>query len=588
MKSLQIIRKIVFENTFFVIMAVLSMMLAGFFEAGSIVSLTPIIDLLINQDLTTTSKTTTKILTWFEYLGIQISFLSISIFFLTVIVIKNSVKILSKFIVEKIYLHLVKNIILDEFISFLSSRWQFFVTKDYGVLGNTLLTETEKIGHSFETAANILSNLLKIIFCILMCLMISWQLTLIVMTLTMISLIPVVLLGRTTYKVGKMHLSAFNEFQGTIIETFNGLKLIFGFGNQEKSINKVDRIISKRVKAAIRFVMIRAIAPLVHEPIGILIIVFAVYLATRYYMIAVSELIVILYLLKEMVSYAITIANQRNYIQNLAPALEQIYRLKDEADSMVQPTGSQEIKNLKYDIVLKNVSFSYPNHDEALNDINIVIPRGKMIAFTGNSGSGKTTLVDILMGFYEVDKGEHLIDGVPFNKIDIRSWRKKIGYVPQEIFLFNSSIKDNLLWGTDHATDGEIYKACALSNAVEFIEKLPKMYNTIVGESGVRLSGGQRQRIALARAILRNPELIVLDEATSSLDSHSELLIQKAIEKISKQTTIIIIAHRLSTIKKSDYIYVFHNGTIIEEGNFNDLISKNNRFMKIAKLQGIN
>jgi ABC-type multidrug transport system fused ATPase/permease subunit len=209
-----------------------------------------------------------------------------------------------------------------------------------------------------------------------------------------------------------------------------------------------------------------------------------------------------------------------------------------------------------------------------------------MIALVGRSGAGKTTLVDVLMGFYEPTSGAVLVDGVPLQDLDINSWRGHIGFVPQDAFLFNMSLRENLLWSKTDATEEQLRQACLQANAIEFIEKLPQGYDTLVGERGVRLSGGQRQRIALARALLRQPEVLILDEATSALDSHSERMIQESIEKISQHTTIVVIAHRLSTIQKADCIYVLDEGRVVESGSFGELMRRDGNFLEMAQLQG--
>ena len=211
-----------------------------------------------------------------------------------------------------------------------------------------------------------------------------------------------------------------------------------------------------------------------------------------------------------------------------------------------------------------------------------------MVAVVGSSGSGKSTLIDLIMGFYLSQKGTLKIDNDLITKISLRDWRLLSGYIPQQPFLFNASIKDNLLWARKEATDSEIEQACRLANAEEFILDLKEKYNTLVGERGVRLSGGQAQRICLARALIKKPQLLILDEATSSLDSHSELLIQDSIERLTGEPTIISIAHRLSTIKKATRIYHLDMGRIVEEGTFEELIaSKDGFFRKTAELQGI-
>ena len=214
----------------------------------------------------------------------------------------------------------------------------------------------------------------------------------------------------------------------------------------------------------------------------------------------------------------------------------------------------------------------------------MVIPRGKMVAIVGRSGSGKSTLVDIIIGFNEPLDGQIYVDGTPLHEFEINSYRKRIGYVPQESILFNMTIYENLLWAKEDATREEIREACIIANAAEFIEQFPKGYDTFVGDRGVRLSGGQIQRVALARAVLRNPDILILDEATSSLDSESERLIQLSIEAIAKKMTVIVIAHRLSTIAKADYIYVLEDGRIVEEGEYSQLVKNDGSFSQMHLL----
>ena len=236
-------------------------------------------------------------------------------------------------------------------------------------------------------------------------------------------------------------------------------------------------------------------------------------------------------------------------------------------------------------IEIKEFSFSYDDSITILNHVNVNIPKGKMIAIVGESGAGKTTLIDAIVGFNKPTSGKIKIDGIPLKDFDINSYTKKIGYVPQESLLFNMSIKDNLLWARDDATDEDISKICKLANAAEFIEKFPEKYNTVVGDRGIRLSGGQLQRIALARAMIRKPDLLILDEATSALDTQSERIIQKAIEKIANETTLIVIAHRLSTIAAADYVYLLENGCIKEKGSYNDIIMQRGLFYNMVESQ---
>ena len=227
--------------------------------------------------------------------------------------------------------------------------------------------------------------------------------------------------------------------------------------------------------------------------------------------------------------------------------------------------------------------------NEVIKSISLKINQGEKIAFVGQSGAGKSTLVSLLLRFYEVTKGEISINNVNINEYNLTNLRENIAIVPQEVMLFGGTIKENILYGKPNSTDVDVEEAAKKANAHDFISSFPEGYKTLVGERGIQLSGGQKQRIAIARAVLRNPKILILDEATSSLDSESESLVQEALEKLMIGRTSIIIAHRLSTIKNVDTIYVIENGKISETGSYNNLVSKDSGiFKRLVELQNTN
>jgi ATP-binding cassette subfamily B protein len=261
-------------------------------------------------------------------------------------------------------------------------------------------------------------------------------------------------------------------------------------------------------------------------------------------------------------------------INNFIPSYEQLRTLKNKAYNYREIEGSKTFITLKKNIEFKNVNFAYPGRGSTLKNINLNFHKGTMTALVGDSGSGKSTITDLLLGLQIPDEGMVLIDDLSLSDYRQNSFRQKIGYVPQDPILFHRSIRDNLLWSRENATDAEIWNSLILANAEKFVKELPEGLDTLVGDRGVRLSGGQRQRIALARALIRKPELLILDEATSALDSESEKLIQLSIEQVAKETTILVIAHRLSTIAKADFVYVISKGEIIEKGTYKSLSIK--------------
>jgi ABC-type multidrug transport system fused ATPase/permease subunit len=247
-------------------------------------------------------------------------------------------------------------------------------------------------------------------------------------------------------------------------------------------------------------------------------------------------------------------------------------------DFKVTTEYSNEIKS---SIKINNVSYSYPKEKiKAIDNVSMIIPAKSFTAFVGSSGSGKSTFANLLMGLMDNDSGEILLDGVNIKNINLDTYRSRIGFVSQENLFFNDTIKYNLTFG-DNYKEKDIWEALKFAQIDDHIFKMPNKLNSIIGEAGLSLSGGQRQRLSIARSLLRNPDILVLDEASSALDTESEVKLQEAIEKISNNFTLIVIAHRLSTIKNAEKIYVFDKGSIIESGSYNELCNLNGRFTEL-------
>ncbi len=267
-------------------------------------------------------------------------------------------------------------------------------------------------------------------------------------------------------------------------------------------------------------------------------------------------------------------------------AMQRIDKILLAKDQIKEEENAQEIKSFTNEIAFENVSFSYKNYDNenVIDDFSLKVKKGDMIALVGPSGAGKSTLADLLPRFYDVLEGQITVDGQDIRKYKKNDLRALMGVVTQEALLFNDTIRQNIAFGVD-AKQADIIEAAKIANAHDFIMQMPKGYDTIIGDRGMNLSGGQRQRLTIARAILKNPPILILDEATSALDSESEKLVQEALNKLMRNRTSIVIAHRLSTIQYADEIVVMDKGKVVEKGNHISLLAKNGLYKKLVELQ---
>lgn len=279
------------------------------------------------------------------------------------------------------------------------------------------------------------------------------------------------------------------------------------------------------------------------------------------------------------------LSNAVSSIQGGMASLERVYEVLDYDLKVEEIANPISISTLKDKIEFKNIGFYYDKDNIILKNFNLEIPKGKTVALVGQSGSGKTTIANLLARFYDVSEGEILVDGTNVRNLNLKQYRHLLGMVTQESVLFNDSVFNNILMGKPDATEEEVMVAAKIANAHEFIEHLPEKYSTNIGDDGNKLSGGQKQRVSIARAVLKNPPIMILDEATSALDTESERFVQDALEKMMENRTSLVIAHRLSTIQKADWIVVMERGVIAEQGTHQELFDKNGVYRKLVELQ---
>lgn len=586
MKVLIFIHDIFKKFPFLLIANTFLLLMVNLIDMASLFSLIVVVDLFIKQDLQSISPITKYILAAVKFIGLPDTLGWVLVLFLFFTVLKITFQIFTRYLILKTKYAVLRDIILGTFDDFFNARWYFFSSAKQGTLLNTFIREITVVGDAFGAMAEYFSTILQVILYLLLPFYLSWQITSISIIVALFFALPFFILGKISYRLGKLNTSTANEAGSVIQESLSLAKIILGFANQRKSIEAYASAFDEHRRVTLKSQTLTQAIPLIYYPLGILVLVIGL-LISRRLSLPLSETIVLFYSLSRIIPYIGNLTAQKNCLDNFFPSYEQIMNLRHSAKELRQPTGTRIFRGFNKEIIINNLSFAYPAHRPIFTDINMHIPKGKMVGIVGESGVGKSTLIDMIMGFHKPAAGQITFDGISLQEFEINSYRRRIGYVPQDSVLFNMTIRDNLRWANESANEDKIQQACQQANAEEFIKKFPHGYDTIVGDRGIRLSGGQIQRIALARAILRKPELLILDEATSALDTHSERLIQEALENITKETTVIVVAHRLSTIINANYIYMLKDGCVREEGTYLELIQMNGDFNQMMQLQAL-
>jgi subfamily B ATP-binding cassette protein MsbA len=411
----------------------------------------------------------------------------------------------------------------------------------------------------------------------------DWQLSLLAVVMIPIAAIFSKNLGKRMGKKVHVSLEASDKFMKFLSELIKGSWLIKIYQKEEEELKRISMIIDERFKAIRKVEQTRLGAGPIMEiisAIAIAIVVFFAGLRSMQGAITLGEFVSFLAALMLAYQPVKALAGINIGIQEGVAAAKRIYEIIDQKNEIYNDKNAPSLKLKNATLEFKDINFTYPDGTQALKNLSAKIEGGKKVGLVGISGSGKTTFLNLIPRLFNLKQGTILIDDQNINNINLNSLRKEISLVSQDVILFDDTIKSNILYGNPSASADEIVQACKFAAAQDFIEKLPNKYETIIGENGIKLSGGQKQRLSIARAILKDSSIILLDEATSSLDSDSESVIQKAIENLIKNKTTIIIAHRLSTIMNCDKILVFDNGQIVAEGTHeflvnNSLIYKN-------------
>lgn len=551
----------------------LLLVVEGTVAAISVMALVPVADFMLDPSLTKASRITQVVVEVLAAMGLSPTFWALGLLFVLSSFLKGLLDVVIRYTILYIKYIVVRGLFGDALRTFFKARWQFFSGSDQGTLLNTLNRELNTIGDTLGGLATLLAQMVQILIYLAVPIWLNAQLTLTALGLAVLFGLPFMLLHRISYRLGQRNTETANVALGILSEIIGAARLILGYGRQNQARQRFIDAFNQHTHVTLRSQTLAVAVPRLFHPMAMLAIVIAIGIAVQH-QVSISELAAVMWSLLGAMPILIALLQGNISISNFLPSYEQLVALRESAAEFEEVQGTGVFNRLERSIELKDLSFTYPGRTQTLSDVNLSIQKGRMTALVGESGSGKSTITDLVLGLQIPEKGQVLIDGVPLGELQQNTFRERIGYVPQDPQLFHASIRDNLLWSFDQASESDLWEALQLANAAAFVKDLPQGIDTVVGDRGIRLSGGQRQRIALARALLRKPELLILDEATSALDSESERLIQQSIEQVAHGTTILVVAHRLSTIVKADQVYVLRQGRVIEEGSFSALSVK--------------
>ena len=452
------------------------------------------------------------------------------------------------------------------------------MTGDVGEIESSIMSSLDML---FKNPILIISYFTALLF-------ISWQLTLFTLVFVPVFGWFMGFVGRKLKRKSIEAQSLWSDTMSQVEETLGGLRIIKAFCAEDK-MNKRFSYINNHYRSSVQRVNIRQqMAHPMSEFLGTVLIIIVLWvggiLVLDQQILSGPTFIYYLVMLYSIINPLKDFSKASYNIPKGLASMERVDKILKAENTIKEPANPKHISAFEHQIELRHVSFRY-GEQWVLRDINLVIPKGKTIALVGQSGSGKSTLVDLIPRYYDVQQGEVLIDGINVKDLGIHDLRQLIGNVNQEAILFNDSFIGNITFGVDHATQEQVEQAARIANAHEFIMQSEHGYDTNIGDRGGRLSGGQRQRVSIARAILKNPPILILDEATSALDTESERLVQDALERLMKTRTTVAIAHRLSTIKNADEICVLHEGQIVERGTHDELLKIDGYYKKLHDMQ---
>ena len=606
---IQVLRRFVAPYKRYLGFSVLFNILSAVLNIFSFAALIPILNILFNigQERVTTlmpwpssmnelpdvlsNNANYYVQTMIDHYGATTTLLFIGLFLAFMTFLKTGSYFLAPASVMPIRTGVVRDIRNQLYQKITSLSLGFFSEERKGDIIARMSGDVQEIENSIMASLDMLfKNPILVIAYFTTLLIISWQLTL--FTILFVPLFGwfMGLVGRKLKQNSVKAQNLWSDTMSQVEETLGGLRIIKAFSAEEKMNARFDKINSNYRDSILKVTIRQQLAHPMSEFLGTLMIVIVLWfggtLVLNEQVLSGPTFIYYLVMLYSIINPLKELSKASYAIMKGLASIERVDKILKAEVAIKEPEKPIHLNSFEHQIEFRHVSFRYAEQ-WVLRDINLVIPKGKTVALVGQSGSGKSTLVDLIPRYYDVQEGKVLIDGINVRDLGVRSLRHLIGNVNQEAILFNDTFFNNITFGVDHATQEMVDQAARIANAYEFIMESEEGFDTNIGDRGSKLSGGQRQRISIARAILKNPPILILDEATSALDTESERLVQDALERLMDTRTTVAIAHRLSTIKHADEICVLHEGRIVERGTHEELIEKEGYYKKLHDMQEV-
>ena len=593
MHSRQLLLKSLLKYPILLVLTILLGFSGALFNGVSTALIVPILLELLGQDTTFTHQLPDilqKILGFFDVVPEQYRLAVMASSVVGLIILKNAATYAGSLSSNALNRKLAAKLRLEGLRLLLDVDLAYYSTTRVGDLINHLNIEISRTTVAVRTLSRLATAAITILVFVAGLLWTSWQLTLI----ATVALGLVALINQSTVRKSKVfgaELSKYSrQYSSRIVEILSGMRLVKATANEEEEYALISKLITDREVSEYHSQLLFAGIGPINEVCSILALI-AVAVFGR---LAIGDqietfssiLLTYLLLLFRMLPAIGQVNSARSQLANVGPSVSIVGEFLRRDDKPFMPQGHRPFSQLKKEIHFKDLTFTYPGGDDpVLKGIDLHLTRGTTLALVGASGAGKSTLADLLPRFYDPDSGQILIDGIDLKELDMRSFRRRLGIVSQDTFLFNASVRDNLMYGRPEATEKELEDAMRRANAYDFITALPEGVETLIGDRGVLLSGGQRQRLAIARALLQDPDILILDEATSALDTISERLVQKAIDELCRDRTTLVIAHRLSTVQNAHQIAVLDQGRVMETGTHPELLNKGGYYSQLCAIQ---